>query len=90
MNEMLKAKDSRILVIGDSSTKKTGFAVAKRQLLDLLWQEGYNIAEFGFAGAQRNKQLVPWKYYPVVPTDKESEEYKAYGRNPKHKQGGGR
>ena len=90
MTEMLSPKDSKILVIGDSSTKKTGFAVAKRQLLDLLWSEGYNIAEFGFAGAQRNKQLVPWKYYPVVPTDRNSEEYAAYGRNPKHKQGGGR
>lgn len=78
---------TRVIVVGDNSLAKTGYAIQKRMVLEELHgRDDVEVAELGFAGLIDHKNLVPWKYYPVVP-DRKSSEFKVFESAPLNKQG---
>lgn len=68
----------RVIIGGDTSTANSGFAVYKRNLLKGLMDSGlFEVAEVGFGGDIKHRELVPWKYYPtnVSPDDPRFKEF---------------
>jgi glycosyltransferase involved in cell wall biosynthesis len=73
----------RVLVTGEASWLKTGFAKFNRYVLEALHATGkYELAEMGSYGNDNDPQAksLPWKFYGVTPTNQqELEVYRAGG-----------
>lgn len=72
----------RVLITGDKSVSNTGFSTYKRKLLEELYKDkDFEVAEFAFSGTLEEKGLVPWKYYPCLPS-KEDSDNDSYNKSP--------
>jgi glycosyltransferase involved in cell wall biosynthesis len=64
-------KKKRILLANESSFQSTGYSTMGRAILSRLHKSPkYEVAELGTYGSSDDprSQLVPWKFYPVVPS----------------------
>lgn len=72
-NEMKK----RILFCGEASYLNTGYASYYKEVISYLHSTNkYEIAELGSYASVDNKVNIPWRFYPVMPSDKASDEEK--------------
>ena len=73
----------RILIVGDKSVAKTGFAMYKKNLLKRLHaNDNYEVAEYAFAGILPEKKQVPWKYYSTSCINQNEDGYAKFQEKP--------
>ena len=74
----------RILLVAEFSQLNTGFSVMNNDLLRKLHQTGkYEIAEFASYVSDDDPRIneLPWKVYPVQPSESNTEETRIYNEN---------
>jgi glycosyltransferase involved in cell wall biosynthesis len=82
MQDLQKAKKTRVLLVTEFSGLNTGFSVMAHDLLTKLHASGkYEVAELASYVEDNDPRIrsVPWKVYPVVPSN--PEERKVYNEN---------
>ena len=74
----------RVLLVSEFSLLNTGFSVMNHDLLSTLHNsEEYEVAEFSSYVSDDDPRIkkLPWKVYPVIPSDSKKEEKAQYNQN---------
>jgi glycosyltransferase involved in cell wall biosynthesis len=74
----------RVLLVSEFSLLNTGFSVMNHDLLSTLHNsDEYEVAEFSSYVSDDDPRIkkLPWKVYPVIPSDSKKEEKAQYNQN---------